>query len=365
MTSQMEITLENMEDFARGAAFLGTGGGGDPYIGRLLAQNAIKEYGAPKVISADELDDDAAVFTSAMLGSPPILIEKGCCGDDIDITIHKLEKLLGRKAEAILPVEIGGMNSTIPVVAAARLGLPIIDADGMGRAFPEIQMCTFSVYGCPATPLVASDEHLNTVIIDADSPARAEGLIRSVAIEMGLSVMLSAYPMLGKQVKDFAVHGTLSMALGIGIAIREGRTNGNPAEALIEYLKTTPYYNHASILFDGKVTDLRRETTRGFAIGHCHLEALDGSGRKMEVMFQNEHLVARENGVIKAIVPDLICMVDRETAEPIPVEHLRYGQRLKIIGTSAAPIMRTPESLAVFGPRMFGLDEDFTPIENL
>lgn len=361
----MEITFENMEDFARGAAFLGTGGGGDPYIGRLLAQNAIKEFGAPRVISADELDDDAAVFTAAMLGSPPVLLEKGCRGEDLDLAIHKLEERLGRKAEAILPIEIGGINSTLPIMAAARLGLPVIDADGMGRAFPEIQMVTFSVHGCSATPLVVTDEHLNSVLVEADSPKKAEELVRAVAIQMGLSVMLSAYPLLGKQVKDFAVHGTLSLALGIGTAIREGRATGDPVEELISYLKTTPYYNHAKILFDGKVTDLRRETTRGFAIGHCLMDSLDKSGSRMEIMFQNEHLIARENGVIKAIVPDLICMVDRETAEPIPVEHLRYGQRLKIIGTSAAPIMRSGEALKIFGPRQFGLDEDFVPIEQL
>ncbi len=361
----MEITFENMEDFARGAAFLGTGGGGDPYYGRLLAQNAIREFGVPKVITADDLDDDTAVFTAAMLGSPPVLMEKGCSGDDIDLAISKLEQRLGRKAEAILPIEIGGMNSTLPIMAAARLGLPIIDADGMGRAFPEIQMVTFSVYGCSATPLVVTDEHLNSVVVEADTPARAEGIVRAIAIQMGLSVMLSAYPLTGRQVKDYGVHGTLSLALGIGTAIREGRATGNPVAALIQYLKTTPYYNHAKILFDGKVTDLRRETTKGFAIGHCLMSAMDGSGRQMEIIFQNEHLIARENGVIKAIVPDLICMVDRETAEPVPVEHLRYGQRLKIIGTSAAPIMRTPEALDVFGPRKFGLDEDFIPIENL
>ena len=85
----------------------------------------------------------------------------------------------------------------------------------------------------------------------------------------------------------------------------------------------------------------------------------------MEVTFQNEHLVAREDGVVKAIVPDLICMVDSETAEPIPVEALKYGQRIKVLGVSAPPILRTPESLAVVGPQAFGLEEPFVPIELL
>ena len=85
----------------------------------------------------------------------------------------------------------------------------------------------------------------------------------------------------------------------------------------------------------------------------------------MEITFQNEHLVAYRNGKMVAIVPDLIAIVDGETAQPIPAEGLRYGQRVKVIGTSAAPIMRTPEALKVFGPRCFGLDMDFTPIEEL
>ena len=363
--SKTLITKDNLEDFARGAAFLGTGGGGDPYIGRMLAQNAIDEFGTPDVITADQLDDDALVLTAAMLGSPPVLLEKACGGDDMDLAIHKLEQHLGRKAEAIMPIEIGGVNSTLPIMAAARLGLPVVDADGMGRAFPELQMVTFNVYGCSATPLVVTDEHLNSVLIEADDGPRAEGLVRAAAIQMGLSVMISCFPLSGRQVKDFGVHGTLSLALGIGEAIKHGRLDGDPVTHLVNYLATTPYYNQAKVLFDGKVTDLRRETRRGFSIGHCHLMALDGSDRTMEVTFQNEHLVARENGVTRAIVPDLICMVDRETAEPIPVEHLRYGQRIKVIGTSAAPIMRTPEALAVFGPRMFGLNEDFVPIEKL
>ena len=40
-----EIKVEDLRDLARGAAVLGTGGGGDPYVGRLLAQQAIRRHG--------------------------------------------------------------------------------------------------------------------------------------------------------------------------------------------------------------------------------------------------------------------------------------------------------------------------------
>jgi DUF917 family protein len=361
----MKLSEQDLHDVARGAAFLGTGGGGDPYIGRMLASSAIREFGMPEIITADEVDDDALVLTIAMLGAPTVLVEKAACGDDVDLAIRKLEERLGKKAAALVPIEIGGVNSMLPIMAAARLGLPLVDADGMGRAFPAIQMVTFSVYGVSCTPLVVTDDHLNVLTVETSDAKMAENMVRVCSIEMGCSVIISSYPMLGHQLKAYGVHGTLTLALEIGRAIARGRREGEPIQKLIEYLRTTPYYKHAYRLFDGKVSDLQRETTGGFAVGHCKLSALDGSDESMELLFQNEHLRATKDGKLCAIVPDLICVVDADTAEPIPVESLRYGQRVSVLGVSAAPIMRTEESLAVFGPQAFGLSEPFTVIEEL
>ena len=363
--TSMRISIDDLEDMARGAAFLGTGGGGDPYIGRLLAKHAIQEFGMPQIIEPDDLDDDAAVFTSAMLGAPTVLVEKAASGDDIDLSINRLSEVIGKKPAAISPIEIGGMNSMIPIVAAARMGLPIVNSDGMGRAFPEIQMVTYNVYGVSATPAVIVDEHLESVVVETSDSKRAEDLVRVCAIQMGLSVMISCYPLTGRQVKDYGVSGTLGIALGIGRALTEGRKRGDPVEAMQAYLRTTQYYNRCKVLFDGKITDVRRETTRGFSIGHCDIESIDGSSDRLQLEFQNENLVARLNGHTVAIVPDLITVVDRESGEPITTEALKYGQRVKVVGTSAAPVMRTPESLAVFGPRSFGIEEDFVRIEEI
>jgi hypothetical protein len=361
----MNITTEDLHDIATGAAFLGTGGGGDPYIGRLLALNAIKEFGMPQIVAPDSVADDALVFTIAMLGAPTVLVEKAVCGDDVDLAIERLAQRIGRAPDALVGIEIGGLNSLIPVMAAARLGLPLIDADGMGRAFPEIQMVTYNVRGVSCTPLSVTDDHLTSVIVDTTGAKAAEDLVRITSVHLGCSVIISSYPMTGAQLKDSAVKGTLTLARDIGRAIARGRREGSPIDTLVDFLRTTPYYNQCKVLFDGKIADIQRETKMGFSIGRCHLAALDGSSRTMDISFQNENLVAREGGRTRAIVPDLICLVDRETANPITVEALKYGQRVKVIATSAAPIMRSPESLAVFGPRCFGLEEDFVPLEDI
>ena len=45
-----------------------------------------------------------------------------------------------RRITALLCAEAGGVNSFEPLLVGARLGLPVLDADGMGRAFPELQV---------------------------------------------------------------------------------------------------------------------------------------------------------------------------------------------------------------------------------
>lgn len=361
----LRIGPENLKDLAQGAAFLGTGGGGDPYIGRLIAENAVREFGMPEVVSVDELDDEATVFTAAMVGAPTVMVEKCASGDDMDLCIKRLSEITGRRPDAITPAEIGGGNSMLPIVAAARLGLPLVDCDGMGRAFPEVQMVTFSIYGVSATPAVIVNEHLETVVVETDDPKRAENLIRAAAIQMGLSVMFSGYAMSGRQLKATCVRDTLSGALDIGQIIRSGQAQGDPVEALLKYLRTTEYYKHCKTLIDGKVVDLSRKTEGGWAVGHCEIRSIADPDDSVIINFRNECLAARQQDRLLVIVPDLLCVVDSETAQPITVETLRYGQRVKAIGISAPPLLRSPEALAVVGPEQFGINEPFQPIEEI
>lgn len=361
----MKLELEDVEDFARGAAFLGAGGGGDPYIGRLMLEQAMAQFGPVTFVDIEDVDDDALLVPAAMFGAPTVIVEKLPNGGEAEKALQALETFLGRKATAIMPAEIGGVNALLPVLLASRLGLPVVDCDGMGRAFPELQMVTFSIFGHPASPLAVTDEAGNTVLINARNDADAERLARHTVLAMGASAQICCYPMSGADVKQCGVRGTLSLAFRIGRTIRIAReTHRDPFSDLLSYLETTQYYGQCKCLADGRIIDVRRETRMGFAIGTVKIEET-GSGRITEVQFQNENLIARSDGKVKAIVPDLITVMDRETAEPITTEGLKFGQRVKVIGTSAPPILRTPEALKVVGPRCFGLDEDFSPIETL
>jgi hypothetical protein len=69
------------------------------------------------------------------------------------------------RAVALIAAGIGGANAMEPMLTAARAGIPVVDGDGMGRAFPEVQMMTYLIYGDPATPAAIADEKGNRIVI--------------------------------------------------------------------------------------------------------------------------------------------------------------------------------------------------------
>jgi uncharacterized protein len=362
--ARLDLTPADLKDLARGAAFLGTGGGGDPYIGRLMVERELAEGGHLALVPLDDIPDDAFIIPTAMMGAPTVMVEKLPRGDEAINSLRALEAHLGRRADATMPIECGGINSTMPLVVGARLGLPVVDADGMGRAFPELQMETFNVYGVPGTPMAITNEHGDTAIVTTHDNEMMEWLARGITIRMGGSSLIAEYAMDGATAKRTSVPGTLSLGLRLGRCLRQARErHQDPFRALIDELAETPY-RHAHVIFEGKVADVFRRTTEGFARGRAMLEAIDGSST-LELTFQNEHLIARVDGDVRGIVPDLICVLEAETAEPITTEAIRYGQRVKVMVVSAPEIMRTPEALAVFGPRAFGLEHEFVQVEEL
>ena len=359
------LDSQDLADLAVGAAFLGTGGGGDPYVGRVRVQRCLDEGLFVDLLDPDELADDAFVIPTAMMGAPTVLVEKIPSGEEAIFSLRRLEKRLGRTATATMPIEIGGINSTIPLLVGARLGLPVVDADGMGRAFPQLQMETFGVYGISACPMVVSNEWGDCAVIETPDNEMMEWLSRGVAIRMGGCAYIAEYPMTGAEVKRTAIPRTLTLAIEVGRVLRLAKAaRRDPFDALLSFLAGT-LYEYGRIIFSGKVSDIARETTNGWSMGRARIEGFAPWSGLMEIEIQNENLIARIDGRVAAIVPDLICVMDSETAEPITTEGLRYGQRVTVLAVSVPAIMRTPEALAVFGPACFGLPEAYTPIEDI
>ncbi|HEX6988895.1 MAG TPA: DUF917 domain-containing protein [Bacillota bacterium] len=374
------VTAADIDAIALGAGVLGTGGGGNPYLGRLHLLQHLRRGAAVRIIPADQVDDDALGCAVGGMGAPTVGIEKLPAGHEMVGVVRALETDAGRPFSFLACGEIGGANSLQPLIAAAQTGLPVVDGDPMGRAFPELQMDTFMIGGVSPSPLALRDAHGNTVVVtEVLDPFWAERIGRAVTIAVGGTAALGLPLLTGAEIKRHVIRGTYTLARRLGRAVLEADRRGlHPVASLLQE-------SGGLLLFVGKITDVDRRTTAGFARGVVRLEAVahDLAGEKSlragageaggvhgageegcrcEIEFQNEFLIARVDGNIAAVTPDLICLVDADTAQPIGTEVLRYGLRVAVIGIGAPPQLKTPEALAVVGPRGFGYDLDFAPL---
>lgn len=365
-TAAWTLSIDDIERIATGATLLGAGGGGDPYIS-LLAARQMYEAGGRKatVISLDQLADDALVLCVAGFGAPTVMKERLFEPAHVLHALRALETHIGQKADALIAAEMGGGNALYPVLAAAECGLPIVDGDGMGRAFPELQMTSFSIGGVAAAPFAMTDEHLNTVICNAKPDKRAEAFARITCMEMGLSSSLAAYPMTGEAAKRVVIRDTMTLSLKLGQIISAARQAASPIDHLVNAIRTEAPTSEAVRLFDGKVVDVYRSTERGFAVGWFELAPVSSNGSGARIEFQNEYLALTVDQRPRALAPDLICVVDAETAEPVPTPDVRFGQRLSVLGLACDQTFKTEHALSVVGPRAFGLHYDYKPLAEL
>lgn len=174
----------------------------------------------------------------------------------------------------------------------------------------------------------------------------------------GANAAMALYPMTGAEAKKWLVRGALTMAQDIGQTIRQARVaKTSPVHAVLES-------QNGVMLFTGKVEEVDRRNERGWTMGTATLSGLDDySGRTMTLHFQNENLAAERDGVVIATSPDLIMAMEIDTGEPIPAEEIRYGYRVAVIGLPADPHWRTEAGIELSGPRRFGYDMDYRPVE--
>jgi DUF917 family protein len=248
----------------------------------------------------------------------------------------------------------------LPIALAARIGIPVVDGDAMGRAYPEIHLVTFTLCGIPAAPFAMADEHGNRIVINGVDNAWVERIARATVMEFGAICPGVGYTVPAGRLQEAAVLGSVSRAEAIGSAIRSARARReSPLEAVLELTGGVR-------LFQGKIVDLDRQTRRGWSLGEATLDGLDGfRGARMTVRFQNENLVAMLDGEVVAMVPDLITLVEADTGEAITTERLRYGLRVVVLGIPCDEKWRTPAGVALGGPRHFGYDLDYVPVEEL
>jgi uncharacterized protein len=350
------LTEQDLHDLATGAGILGTGGGGNPYLGYLHVRELLRSGARISVVSSSTLQDTDLICPVGGIGAPTISIERLPNGSEYLGAMRAVETAWGRPVTHVSSIEIGGANALRPLAVAAQAGLPLVDGDGMGRAFPELQMCTFAIAGLPIAPIALQDVRGNSLLIQHVVSARwAEQIARAVTVAMGGSAAMALFCLPAPDYCPTAITGTVSLATRLGQAVRQAREHHqDPVAAILALLP-------AQQLFTGKVVDVERRTSQGFARGRV---VLASGSQRLGIDFQNEYLIARDmqSGEALVTVPDLICLVHPETGEPLTTEVLRYGYQVAVIAIAAPGPLKSPAALAMVGPQAFGYPDPYRPL---
>lgn len=348
-----QLTEQDLNALEVGSAILGTGGGGNPYIGKLRALQTLRRGLSMRLMPLSDLPVDAVVCAVGGIGAPLVSHERIKEGAEGLRCLRALERLLDLKVDAIACEEIGGQNSMEPLITASMAGLPVVDCDGMGRAFPEMQMTTYSIYGHNSTPSALCDPHGNIVIFEhAVSEIWHERMARACVVSQGGASTLVAAPMSGQFLKQYAIPDAYTRAIALGEAVLSASSShGDPIRAVCDH-------ENGCVVFTGKVRDVERTIAAGFVRGSVELSGFDRyAGDRANVLIQNENLVFSRNGAVEVVVPDLVVILDIDTGNAITTEMLRFGQRVAVLALPCHPLLRTEVALSVVGPQAFGFSE--------
>lgn len=349
-----------MLDAINGATLLGAGGGGSIKSGLILAEQIKKLNIEPTIITVDELKDSEKIATVAGMGAPKATLEKSFDIEAIK-ALELLEKTIGTKMNCLIPVETGGFNTMVPVYVGANKNLPILDADGAGRAVPELEMLMFHFYDILPSPFAIADKTNNAAVLYTENSYDCERIARNVISAMGNSGGIASYVMDGKMCKKAMIPGTISIAEQIGATIREA------LEEKKDFVEILIKQSQGYELIRGKVHDMSIITKEGFDFGKYSVQ---GSGKyegeTLVMEYKNENMIAKKNEKIVAMVPDLICTIST-SGQALTNADLTEGTEIAVLAFPCHAKWRELNGYEVFRHviEKLGHDIEYITVEEL
>lgn len=282
------INKEYMQVIVNGASFLASGGGGGVSSANDVIENIVCFAKEVRVVEVDEVSSDDSLLVICGVGAPdaPNLNFK----DSPTYGLQGLQTATGKHFHYVLPIEVGAMNSMIPLLACANLGIPFIDADGAGRSVPQMSMCTYALKGFDTQDTLVVSEENNQYPLHPKNAVEMEAQVREVvSTKLEDAGTVATWPMRGSDIKtsEALVPGSLKLAHRIGIAMASAK----PLDSVIDTIKDF-YQSHRIIMRNAKVTGATNKVEDGFDIGTVTLQDTDHPDTTAKIYFVNESLLA-------------------------------------------------------------------------
>ncbi|KAK4939988.1 hypothetical protein LTR10_019840 [Elasticomyces elasticus] len=368
------VSAIDLEWIANGCRVLGCGGGGDPYQQYLKIKSVVeKSPGAIKIVSPLDLPEGSTIGCTGCMGSPEVSMERmeaDECNKAHDALIRVMQL---PPVDGFLALEIGGGNGMVNLEVAAAHGVPCVDADYMGRAYPTYWQTTINVYGTPRgeallPATIASGDGSFMTMTASRTDKLVDSALRASTVEMGCRAGKAGPPKPGRVVQEQAIHNTVSLAWWIGRAIALEKNIAERASRIVESVGGSA---NAKVLAEGKITNVERVLRTGHTYGIVEIDGLlnDGSAATIKIPFKNENAYVEAVGAdgavsILASVPDLIVVLDSETGSGLGTPEYKYGLKVAVIAIAASPRWTdTRRGLELGGPGSMGFDDiQYVPI---
>lgn len=360
------LNLQELTDILAGCAILGTGGGGEPDEGLRLINDALGQGKEFRMVSLDEAPQDALVCTPYMLGAISELPSEEEAQyerlpridqESILLAYERIGSYLGQDFYGTISCELGGSNTAIAFYAAAMSGHYIIDADPAGRAVPEITHSTYYFNGLPAAPIVMANEFGECIICEnVMDDQRSEVLVRALAKVSRNNIAAIDHALPVHQIRNAVIPGAITMALELGQRHRQAKANH---EDVPQAIATA---GGGYVAFRGNVSACDWKTEGGFTLGNIEIEGSGkSSGSEYKIWLKNENLIAWMDDEVHTTIPDLICLIDTATGNPVTNPNYAIGMKVAVVILPAPKEFTTEKGLAAFGPAYVGLDQPYRP----
>jgi DUF917 family protein len=372
--AELTLTQEDISPLMEGLAILGTGGGGNPEWGRKIMENDLAKGRAWQIVALDDGPDDWTIICGGIMGSVKALEEIGFdqALEEWETTFPLLtvtrymEELLGRKIDAMVPFEAGGLNSPVVLTLAARMGIAAIDGDALGRSAPETQMTSWHGHGIDVTPMPLADSYGNIVVVShANEAPYIDEIGRFVVTKGGHLGANNHHPMTGAELKATTVPGTYSDSLRLGRAVQDARESGrDPVQVICDELG-------AKHLLVARIRALHEEERMGFYFTTAELEGIrEDTGTNGRLIIKNEAMAFFIDGSPVTIFPDPIYMLEPETGRGFMSVELEPGMEIVVLGRPAHARLRealqSEAGRKAFSPERYGQpDLVYRPMEEL
>ncbi|GAA4851504.1 DUF917 domain-containing protein [Saccharopolyspora rosea] len=341
----MRIGSADVPALERGVALLGSGGGGETGAATALLRHRISAGHRVALTPVAELDGDALVVPVGVIGATSVFDEKPPSGAEFFSAVAAVRRWTGRGADALMSIEVGGLNGVLPLVAAVDLGVPCVDADQSGRGVPRLDQLAVAAVGGEVAPVALAEPGGHVLVLAEGSAAEVERTARAFLAGAGGWAAMAMAPIRAAELPGCALLGTVGAALDLGRrALSAGERPADLAAA-----------TGAGLLGVGRVVEVARRSGPGFGRGSLTVRDRESL---LRLEMENEYLLALRDGAPVASTPDVLAVVDRRTGVPVPCDAARTGVEVAVLRLPAAEFWTDPRRLPVLAPRAFGIDCD-------